>query len=212
MTNLKKSPPLKPSLRWGFSEVAFRSFYSQMAFFRSLDMKSFFKTLLGAFVAVLSMSFAGLAAAQSTCVSGCLPSSPGAPMVGHTVGGWFLSGAVGFGETRGVGQLVTGEVETETDERFDLASETHLSSNTNPDCVSNCLDTRQTQSIIGASMASALARGSAGFNSLNCGAGGCPTTVSSVSQTGTNVMFQAVLFKLLAPTPMPTATSPPSAP
>lgn len=165
-------------------------------------MKSFFKfkTLWVAFVAVLSMSFAGLAAAQST-----LPSSPGVTIHGITVGGWVMTGAVGFGETRGTGQLVTGQVVTMTEERFTLDNETLLVRNDNPGCIADCSDTQSRMTAVGSIMASAASNGMSSNSGTSCGANPCPPTISSMSQTGTNLMFNASLFRLPAPVAPPAA-------
>jgi len=169
-------------------------------------MKSLFCSLKFALLsAVAAIAFAGTATAQTaTCVSGCQPPPlPIAPPMGLTVQGWVQSGAVGIGQTNGVGQHVTGEVVTVTDELFTLGADTFLTGNANPDCTVNCSDSQSKLSITGFSKVGAASVGYASFDGSSCATGNCPLGASSVSQTGTNGMFKASLFQNWQGTPMP---------
>ena len=176
-------------------------------------MNSFFnrslKSILLAFAAVAALAFTGVASAQqatSTCVSGCLPPAPVAPAMGITVGGWVQSGAVGVGETTGIGnKAVTGEVVTRTDEKFTLGATTFLTGTAYPDrCSVNCADAQSKLEITGTSLVGAASVGYAKGEGMPTG--NAPVA-ASMSSTGTNGMFNASLMQRWVGTPAP-ATAP----
>jgi hypothetical protein len=123
--------------------------------------------------------------------------------MGLTVQGWVQSGAIGIGQTQGTGQTVTGEVVTMTDELFTLSANTFLTGNANPNCEVNCSDSGSTLSLTGFSKVGAASVGYAGFEGSTCGTGTCQPSATSVSQTGTNSMFNASLYQTWQGTPMP---------
>ncbi len=167
-------------------------------------MNSFFnnfRALLAVVVMMAGLGFATSASAQ--CVSGCLPETPAAPPMGLTVQGWTQSGAVGVGETTGVGQNVTGQTLTKTEELFKLSADTFLTGNANPACTVDCKASQSKLSITGFSSVTAGAIGTSSFDGSSCATGTCPLGASSISKTGTNAMFKSSLFQQWQGTVMP---------
>lgn len=168
-------------------------------------MNSFFKSFRALLASVILVAGLGVAASVSAqCVSGCLPETPSVPDMGLTVQGWTQSGAVGVGETSGLGKVVTGEVMTMTDELFKLSADTFLTGNANPDCGIDCKDSQSKLSITGYSKVGAASVGFASTDgSTACGTTSCVPKASSISTTGTNAMFKSSLYQQWQGTVMP---------
>jgi hypothetical protein len=124
--------------------------------------------------------------------------------MGITVQGWVNSGAIGIGETTGIGKKVTGEVVTKTEELFTLGADTFLTGNANPACTVNCSDSQSKLSIKGFSSVGAASVGYA-QNDGGCASNSCAPNTASVSQTGTNAMFNSSLMQMWRGTPAPVA-------
>jgi hypothetical protein len=176
-----------------------------------IAMNRSFKSILASFalaaLGILGATSATAQVAQTTCVSGCMPTTPSVPSMGITVQGWTLSGAVGSGETTGIGKLVTGEAVTMTDEKFTLGADTFLTGNANRECTVNCSDSQSRLSIMGTSMVGAATVGYAQNDGsvTGCGTPACAPRAASLSSSGTNAMFKSSLMQHWTGTPAPTA-------
>lgn len=175
-------------------------------------MNRSFKSILASFalaaLGILGATSATAQVAQTTCVSGCMPTTPSVPSMGITVQGWTLSGAVGSGETTGIGKLVTGEAVTMTDEKFTLGAETFLTGTAFPErCEVNCADAQSKLSITGYSMVGAATVGYAQNDGsvTGCGTPACAPRTASLSNSGTNAMFKSSLMQHWTGTPAPVA-------